>query len=207
VVFLIEKMKGCGKLLKGKSATIVILIILLIALGFTTTAAVSYWREIDFNNQLVIPIGGNDDASLLVYDVSETFNGSLVPLGRAYWVDEEDEVVFRYEVSIDRALAQQMDLVVSATDIKIADQLEYGVFIRVEINDQVGQGVIDIFNDVVEVVIKVRLLEPVDQSELDDGLVFDETKHYLVDDAETAFQAIIGQTINMTFRFEVRPKS
>jgi hypothetical protein len=107
-----------------------ILIVLLIALGFTTTAAVSYWREIDFNNQLIIPIGGNEDATLLVYDVSETFTGSLVPVGRAYWVGEEDEVTFRYEVSIDKALAQQMDLVITATDVKIADQLEYGVFIR-----------------------------------------------------------------------------
>lgn len=192
---------------QGKSTTIMILIVLLIALGFTTTAAVSYWREIDFDNQLIIPIGGNEDATLLVYDVSETFTGSLVPVGRAYWVGEEDEVTFRYEVSIDKALAQQMDLLVTATNVRIADQLEYGVFIRVEINQQVGQGIIDIFNDVVEVVIKVRLLEPVDQSELDDGLVFDETKHYLVDDAEAAFQAIIGQTITMTFRFEVRPKN
>lgn len=202
-------------MLSKRSITLVVIIVLLIALSFTTTAAIVYWTDVVQLGRVEIPIGGSEDATLQL-ELRETFDGDLVPQGKAFFAGEKDEVVFEYELSIDRQLAQEMNLVVKASEVLIDGSTEYAGLIRleyavlesnVETNNQFDEGVFDFFNELVVVVVRVRLLEPVDQSEIDNGLVFDETKHLLVDDGEAAFHAIKGKTIDLTISFRVLPKS
>jgi hypothetical protein len=166
---------------------------LLIALGFTSTAAFAYWQDVSRVGNVVIRFDG-EDANLIVQEVSDQFSGRLVPQGYVYFEGEVDEVVFEYEVRIDKTLVQTMNLVVEAIDIKIGDSSEYSHLVEVQIGPARNAFEFELFNSVVTVTIKVRLLEPIDAAEaiakgLDPSLVN-------VENSEEAYNFIKGETIS-----------
>ena len=90
------------KLKKFNVVNIIVITILLIALGFTTTLAVRYWNEVSKLGNITISIGSVDGVELTIVNISEAFNGVLVPEGCATYVGEVEEVEFTYSVSLNK---------------------------------------------------------------------------------------------------------
>ena len=65
-------------MLKGRHVQILIIILLIIALVFTSTAAVAYWNDVNTNSNVIIEFGG-EQANLQIVEVGDEFTGLLVP--------------------------------------------------------------------------------------------------------------------------------
>ncbi len=187
-----------------KTVPYIIIIVLLIALGFTSTAAFAYWQDVERVGNVVIRFDG-EDAELKADLTSDEFTGMLVPEGYIYFDGEVDYVEFEYDVYLTRALVQSMNLVIEAIDIKIDDEVTYGHLVEINIQNQGDLFVGELFNSTVKITVIVRLLEPIDQEEaiergLDPSLVN-------VDDSRQAYDDIKGKTISFSLSFRVEPRS
>jgi len=187
----------------GKSAQIVIIIILIIALGFTSTAAYAYWTDVKTYSNVVLEFEG-EDANLVIEQQSEAFTGMLVPEGHANFTGEVEEVVFVYEVSVDKELAKTMNLIVEAIDVKIDGVEDYEHLVEITIGNGDRYFVNELFNSVVTITITVRLLEPIDAAEAVERGLSEELVN--VEDSEAAFNAIKGKTISFTISFRVETR-
>ena len=186
-----------------KIVPIVVIVLLVIALGFTSSAAFAYWQDVSRVSNVVIRFDG-EDANLIVEPVSDEFTGRLVPEGFVFFEGEVEEVIFEYEVSIDKELVQTMNLIVEAIEIKIGETDQYGHLVDVQIGPDKDKFEYEIFNSTVIVRIVVRLLEPIDEAEaiergLDLGLVN-------VEDSRVAYDFIKGETISFKINFSVTPR-
>lgn len=186
-----------------KYVPILIIIMLTIALGFTSSAAFAYWQDVSRVGNVVIRFEG-ESANLIVDEKHDTFTGMLVPVGYVNFEGEVDQVVFEYEVSIDKTLVRTMNLVVQATEIKIGDSETYAQLVSISINNQQGTFEGELFNSKVTVRIVVRLLEPIDEAEaIERGL---NPELVNVENSRQAFDAIKGQTISFKITFSVTPR-
>lgn len=186
-----------------KFVPIVIIIMLTIALGFTSSAAFAYWQDVSEVGNVVIRFEG-ENANLLVDEMHSPFTGMLVPTGYVNFEGEVDEVVFEYDVSLDKTLVQTMNLVVTATEIKIGDSDVYAELVLISINNQSETFVGELFNSKVTVRIVVKLLEPIDEAEaIERGL---NPTLVNVEDSRQAFNDIKGQTISFKITFSVTPR-
>lgn len=186
-----------------KIVPIVIIVLLVIALGFTSSAAFAYWQDVSRVSNVVIRFDG-EDANLIVEEVSDAFTGRLVPEGFIFFEGEVEEVVFEYEVSIDKELIQTMNLVVEAIEIKIGETDQYGHLVDVQIGPDKDKFEYEIFNSTVIVRIVVRLLEPIDEAEaIERGL---DLSLVNVEDSEAAYNFIKGETISFKINFSVTPR-
>ena len=189
---------------RRKFLPIVIIIILMIALGFTSTAAFAYWTDVSTLSNLVIEFQG-EDVNLVVQETSQAFEGKLVPEGYVYFEGEVDQVVFQYDVSVDKILVSSMNLIVEAIDVKIGGFEDYEQLVDIQIGNGERYFVYELFNSTVTITITVRLLEPIDEQEaLNRGLGEDRIN---VEDSVSAFEAINGETISFTISFRVQPKT
>ena len=187
-----------------KFLPVIIIVILMIALGFTSTAAFAYWNDVSTLSNLVIEFQG-EDVNLVVQETSQAFEGKLVPEGYIYFEGEVDQVVFQYDVNVDKTLVNSMNLVIEAIDVKIGGLEDYEYLVDIQIGTGDRYLVNELFNSTVTVTITVRLLEPIDAQEaIDRGLSEDLVN---VDDSVSAFEAINGATISFTISFRVEPKS
>ena len=181
----------------------IVLIVFLIAFAFTFTSAVAYWStELDTTN-IVVEVS-DVDASLIVDDKNEEFTGYLVPEGYAFFVGEVTEVVFTYEVSLDKELINIQSLVVEKLEVTIGGETTYAHLVEVTIGDEIDIKEYDLYNDIVTVIVRVRLIEPIDSEEaLEKGISLDRVN---VEDSLGAYESIKGQQINIKigFRFEKR---
>jgi len=176
---------------------------LIIALGFTSSAAFAYWTDISSLSNLVVVFEG-EDASLVIQETSSAFEGKLIPKGYVYFEGEVDQVVFQYDVSVDKTLVNSMNLVVQASDIKIGGLVDYEHLVDIQIGDGDRYLVNELFNSVVTITITVRLLEPIDAAEAAArGLGGEEVN---VENSVIAFDAINGEAISFTISFRVEPK-
>jgi len=195
-----EAMKLPGK----KFLPIGIIVILVIALGFTSTAAFAYWQDLARINNVVIRFEG-EDASLVVEEMSPPFEGMLVPQGRVYFDGEVESVLFQYQVSIDRELLQTMNLLVEAIDVEIGGSSTYANLVDISIGSGGDSFEYELFNSVVTVNIVVRLLEPIDSDEaVQRGL---DLSMVNVEDSELAYNTIKGEDISFVIRFSVTPRN
>ena len=189
--------------MKRKVVQIAITAMLLISLSFTTTAVFAYWREVNVENLVFVQVIG-EAGKIIITDLNEELEGQLVPEGRAYFVGDVEEVTFSYDISVSRDLINEMDLIITATNILINDDDTYSHLIDIEILGNKDQTVIEMYLDVVTVTIRVRLIEPIDLAEaLELGL--DESR-VNVDDSVAAYHAIKGQEITFGISFQLRPK-
>ncbi|MCR3906318.1 MAG: hypothetical protein NUK62_04765 [Tenericutes bacterium] len=190
-------------MLGKKYVPIVIIIMLVIALGFTSSAAFAYWQDVSQIGNVVIRFEG-EDANLVVEAQHEEFTGKLVPQGYIYFEGEVDEVIFEYDVSVDKTLVQSMNLIVEAKDILIGESDEYDHLVDISIGNAKEYFVNELFNSVVTVTIVVRLLEPIDNDEaVEKGLDLELVN---VEDSELAYNSIKGKDISFTISFRVEPK-
>ncbi|MFH1692960.1 MAG: hypothetical protein ABH890_01615 [Bacillota bacterium] len=186
-----------------RSLQLVVIIMLIIALGFTSSAAFAYWTDISSLSNLVVVFEG-EDASLVIQETSSAFEGKLIPKGYVYFEGEVDQVVFQYDVSVDKTLVNSMNLVVQASDIKIGGLVDYEHLVDIQIGDGDRYLVNELFNSVVTITITVRLLEPIDAAEAAArGLGGEEVN---VENSVIAFDAINGEAISFTISFRVEPK-
>lgn len=186
-----------------KFVPVLIIIMLTVALGFTSSAAFAYWQDVSQVGNVVIRFEG-ESANLIVDEKHDQFTGMLVPVGYANFVGEVDQVVFEYEVSIDKTLVRTMNLVVQATEIKIGDSEAYAQLVSISINNQQGTFEGELFNSKVTVRIVVRLLEPIDAAEaIERGL---NPELVNVENSRQAFDAIKGETISFKITFSVTPR-
>jgi len=186
-----------------KIVPLVIILMLVIALGFTSTAAFAYWQDVSRVGNVVIRFDG-EDANLIVQEVSGEFTGRLVPEGYIFFDGEVDEVVFEYDVSIDKPLVQTMNLIVEAVNVKIGETTDYGHLVDIQVGLEKNRFEYELFNSVVTVRIVVKLIEPIDEAEaiargLDLSLVN-------VTDSQAAYDFIKGQTISFDINFSVTPR-
>ena len=189
---------------RRKFLPIVIIIILMIALGFTSTAAFAYWTDVSTLSNLVIEFQG-EDVNLVVQQTSQAFEGKLVPEGYVYFEGEVDQVTFQYDVSVDKTLVNSMNLIVEAIDVKIGGFEDYEHLVDIQIGNGDRYFVNELYNSTVTVTITVRLLEPIEEQEaLNRGL---SSERINVEDSISAFEAINGATISFTISFRVQPKT
>ncbi len=181
-----------------------IIIMLVIALGFTSTAAFAYWQDLASINNVVIRFEG-EDANLVVEETSPSFSGMLVPEGYVYFEGEVEFVEFQYQVSIDRELLQTMNLLVEAIDVEIGGSSTYADLVDIRIENGGDSFEYELFNSVVTVNLVVRLLEPIDLDEaVERGL---DLSLVNVEDSELAYNTIQGEDISFVVRFSVTPRN
>ncbi len=186
-----------------KMIPIAIIVMLVVALSFTSTAAFAYWQDVNRVGNVVIRFDG-EDANLIVEEVSTPFAGRLVPQGYVYFEGDVDEVTFEYEVSIDKTLVQTMNLVVETLELKIGGSTEYTELIEIQVGPERDRFEYELFNSVVTVTITVRLIEPIDADEaVERGL---DPSFVNVEDSEAAYELIKGETITFSILFSVTPR-
>ena len=199
--YLVE---GGERIVVKKYIPIGIIIMLIIALGFTSTAAFAYWQDVSSIGNVVIRFDGVD-AELMVLETSDNFTGRLVPEGRIYFEGEVDQVTFTYEVHIDKPLVQSMNLIVEAIDVKIGGSDTYAHLVDIRIANGGDSFEYELFNSTITVVIVVRLIEPIDNEEaVERGLDLELVN---VDDAELAYNTIKGEDISFVVKFSVTPRN
>ena len=185
--------------MKGKSKYIVIIAIL-IGLALSITGVVAYWASGLSTGNVVVELSDNE-VNLEVNDLNGQFTGLLVPVGYDYFSGEVTEVELVYEVSIEEELIRSVQLMVEKQEVTIAGNTTYSHLVVVTIDEVLDQNVYDLLNDQIRIIVKVRLLEPIDEQEaLERGL---SSEMVNVTNSQIAYEAIKGQTINIKLGFKV----
>jgi hypothetical protein len=150
---------------------------------------------------ITISIGSVDGVELTIVNISEAFNGVLVPEGCATYVGEVEEVEFTYSVSLNKEVLNAQNLIIEAFDVTIDNDTEYAHLVQVYIEDELGRKELDYFNEVVTIKIVVKILEPIDAIE-----AAEKGKEANVENSEIAFEKIRGKHIEISLRFSIEPK-
>ena len=186
-----------------RSVQYVVIVLLLAALGFTSSAAIAYWNDVQNVSNVVVNFS-DEEAELLIEQTSADFTGTLVPQYYDIFEGQTDEAVFTYTVSIDKTLVKEVNLIVEAINVKIGDSEDYVDLVHVTINGNDGYHVNNLFNSEVVITVVVTIDEPIDLDEanmrgLDESLVN-------VEDSVAAYEAVKGEIISFTISFTVEPK-
>lgn len=192
-------------MLQQKTTRMMILAFLLIGLIVTTTGAFSYWRQITVSNDVeIVQIG--EPVELVVKDLNLDIDSKrLVPNGYTMFVGDVDEVTLTYQVGVSRELLNEVHLIVQVTNLTIGEEFTYSHLVNVEILGHQDEAVLDLFNDVLTLEIKVRLDEPIDEAEaIEKGLDLSQVN---VDNSKLAYESIKGKEISFELRFELRNKT
>ena len=182
----------------------IVIIVILIGFAFTFTSAVAYWSlEIDTSN-VDVEIS-EQEASLEIIDLNGSVTGWLVPEGYDFFSGEVAEVEFTYEVSLDKELVRTVNLIVEKMVVTINGETTYAHLVEVIIGGEKDIKNYDLYNDLVTVVVKVRLLEPIDAAEaIQRGL---DASSVNVVDSIGAYESIRGQEISIELGFRVEAKT
>ena len=187
-------------MVKRKVVQIAITAMLLMSLSFTTTAVFAYWREITLEDVVVIT-ATSEKGELILTNLTGSFEGQLVPEGRAVFVGEVEEVILTYTIGVSKDLINEMNLTISAVDVLIGGEDTYSHLVDIEILGSKDRITISMYNDLITISVRVRLIEPIDQQEaIDLGLDLDLVN---VEDSRAAFNAIAGQDITFGLHFRL----
>ncbi|MFW6319751.1 MAG: hypothetical protein ACOC1L_06150 [Bacillota bacterium] len=188
-----------------KSVQIGILIFLLVGLIFTTASALAYWQEVTISDTITIGTI-REGVDIEVNNITELDESvRLVPEGRAMFVGDVEQITLSYNVSVTRELLNTVDLHIIAHSVTIGDSDTYEHLVDIDINSVDRETVMDIFNDTITVNIIVKLIEPIDEAEA--TLLSLPLTHVNVEDSIEAYNAIKGQDITFTLRFELQNKT
>lgn len=186
-----------------RSVQYLVIVLLLAALGFTSSAAVAYWNDVRNVSNVVVNFS-DEEAELLIEQTSEDFSGMLVPQYYDIFEGQTDEATFTYTVSVDKTLVKEVNLIVEAINVQIGDSNIYADLVHVTINGNDGYHVNNLFNSQVVVTVVVTIDEPIDLEEANiKGL---DQSFVNVEDSVAAYEAIKGETISFTLSFTVEPK-
>ncbi len=186
-----------------RSIQYMVIVLLVAALGFTSSAAVAYWNDVRNVSNVVINFS-DEEAELLIEQTSEDFTGTLVPHYYDFFEGQTDEAIFTYTVAVDKTLVKEVKLIVEAINIQIGGSDQYTNLVHIKINENDMYHVNNLFNSEVTITVVVTLDEPIDQQEaLDRGL---DESFVNVTDSVAAYETIKGEVISFTLSFLVEPK-
>lgn len=187
----------------SRSIQYIVIVLLVAALGFTSSAAVAYWNDVRQVSNVVVNFD-DEEAELLIDQTSEDFTETLVPQYYDIFEGQTDEAEFTYTVAVDKTLVKEVNLIVEAINIRIGDSDTYANLIHVTINGNDGYHVNNLFNSAVLITVVVTIDEPIDAEEANErGL---DESYVNVEDSVAAYEAIKGETISFTLSFTVEPK-
>lgn len=187
-----------------KSVRMGTLLLLVIGLSFTMTSAFAFWKEVTVTNEVdVITIG--DPLEILVTDLNiDTGALSLVPVGYAVAVGDVEKIELDYDIGVSKELLNQVILRITVNDILIDDDDMYSHLVKVTVMGNENGTDLDLFNDTIRITVIVELLEPIDMDEaISRGLNIDLVN---VNNSITAYEDLVGKTINFTLGFELVKK-
>ncbi len=187
-----------------KSVRMGTLLLLVIGLSFTMTSAFAFWKEVTVTNEVdVITIG--DPLEILVTDLNiDTGALSLVPVGYAVAVGDVEKIELDYDIGVSKELLNQVILRITVNDILIDDDDMYSHLVKVTVMGNENGTDLDLFNDTIRIIVIVELLEPIDMDEaISRGLNIDLVN---VNNSITAYEDLVGKTINFTLGFELVKK-
>ncbi|QWB95842.1 hypothetical protein KHQ89_08000 [Mycoplasmatota bacterium] len=141
---------------KRKGIQLIIVLLLAVTLGFTSTAAFAYWTNTSVQSNVTIEFT-EEDASLIVNQTNEDFEGMLVPQNYVWFAGEVDEVVFTYEVNIDKTLVTQVNLIVESINVMVGGSSAYSDLINVTINGTEDISENDLYNSKVFITVVVTI--------------------------------------------------
>ncbi|MBN3490469.1 hypothetical protein JV173_02960 [Acholeplasma equirhinis] len=146
----------------NKRLSITLLIVLVIAIIYTVSVSFSYWAALDHYANVYISIDTLHEAELSVNlkEDESNFNKKLVPQGFVKNSDEVDEIHFIFELDLtgDELLpGVELGLTITAINVLLDGTDQYNYLVVIELPNN---GNLLISNEVLVVVVKVRLLEP-----------------------------------------------
>ncbi len=190
--------------MKTAALPLYIVIVLVAAILFTFGSAFAFWQEVTVPRDVnVITIG--EGVELTIDPLGEGDpHQRLVPQGYVLTENDVDIINLRYRVGVTRELINTVSLVISVESVIIGDEEIYAHLIDIDIMGQGSFAILDLFNDAIDVLVDVRLIEPIDAEEaarlgLDPALVN-------VEDSVVAYHSIINQEVRFVLRFELRPR-
>ncbi len=188
---------------RKKGIQLMIMLLLAITLGFTSTAVFAYWTNNPVQSNVTIRFT-EEEAHLVINQTSNDFIGTLVPRNYAMFEGEVEQVVFTYEISVDRTLVKEVDLLVEALNVQIGGSTEYSHLVHVNINGVDDKSINDLYNSTLYVTVIITIDEPIDEEEaLSEGL---DVSLINVVDSVAAYEAVHNQEISFDLKFTVEPK-
>ncbi len=188
---------------KKKGIQLMIMLLFAVTLGFTSTAAFAYWTNNAVQSNVTINFT-EEEVNLVINQTSDDFKGKLVPKNYVMFEGEVEQVVFTYDISVDKTLVKEVDLLVEAINIEVDKSSEYSHLIHVTINGVEENSVNNLFNSKVLVTVVVTIEEPIDEEEaLSKGI---DESFVNVDDSVKAYEAIHDKMISFDLRFSIEPK-
>lgn len=192
---------GVIDVLSRRTIQLATLSFLVVGFLFTSSSAFAYWREVTVTRDVeIVTIG--EPIEIVVTDVNQGTNDTqLVPQGYVIAVGDVEVVEFQYEIGVSRELLSTVNLHISVIDILIDDDDTYSHLVDIDILGFGEEAIIDLYNDVVTVIVTIRLIEPIDANEaLTLGL---DPSSVNVEDSVLAYESIKGQTISFSLQFEL----
>lgn len=190
--------------MNGKMVKLATVLFFLIGFGFTSTSALSYWREVTVSRDVeLVTIG--EPVEILIDDLNQTEEiKQLVPFGYVFTVDQTSEITLEYEVGVSKELLNAVDLYIRVDDIMINDDDTYSHLVDIKVLGSKEEIKLDLYNSTILVTVVVTLIEPIDENEaielgLDTGLVN-------VLNSVEAYNDIAGKDITFTLSFELETK-
>ena len=191
-------------MLGGRTVRLATLFFLLVGFAFTSTSALSYWREVTVSYDIsLVTIG--EPVELIIDDLNQNKDVMyLVPAGYVFTTDETDQIILEYEISVSKELLNAVDLHMMIKDILIDGNSTYSHFVDITILGISDEVVLDLYNSIILVTIEIRLIEPIDLDEaikrnLDFSLVNTE-------DSVQAYEDLKGKDIQFTLSLELTTK-
>lgn len=177
---------------------------LLIGLAFTSTSALSYWREVNIERDVELVTIGTP-VRIIIDDLNQDSElKQLVPFGYIYAVNDVEKITLEYEVSVSKELLNSVNLYINVENVQIDGRDNYTHLVDIKILGSSDEVVLDLYNSTILVTLELTLIEPIDleeaiSKELDLGLVN-------VSDSVQASKDIQGKDITFTLVFELQTK-
>ena len=196
--------KGCDILIGGRIVRLATMSFLLIGFAFTSSSALSYWKEVTVSRDIeLVTIGEAID--IVINDLNENAEKKyLVPNGYVSAMDETDQIILEYNVSVSRELLNAVDLHINIKDILVDDNTEYSHLVDITILGISDEVVLDLYNSTLLVTVEIKLIEPIDINEaIDNGIELDLVN---TPDSVQGYLDMSGKDIIFTLSFELQSK-
>ncbi len=182
----------------------VTLLFLLVGFAFTSTSALSYWKEVTVPLDIeLVTIG--EPVEVVIEDLNKDREIKyLVPSGYILTTDETDQIVLEYEVGVSKELLNVVDLHINVEDILVDGDSIYSHLVNITVMGSSDEVILDLYNSTILITIVIQLEEPIDLEEanernLDINLVN-------VQDSVQAYEDLFGKDIMFTLSFKLQTK-
>lgn len=187
-----------------KTVRLTTLALLLVGFLFTSSSAFAYLKEVTVQKDVEI-VKISEPVEIVITEINnDNDDYYLVPEGRSIAVGDSEIIEFQYNVAVSRELLSTVNLEVLAENILIGGDETYAHLVGININQMGDHATFDLYNDIITIIVEVRLLEPIDEQEVIElGLPFYRVN---VTDSKFAFEEIEGKVISFHLIFSLHQK-